>query len=235
MLPTARDGSRFLAALPTAYYAELRPQLEAVTLEQNETVHEPGGAAPHVYFPTGALVSLIAVMKDASSGGIEVAIVGTEGVAAIEPFLGNDAIPLRAFTQMRGTALRIPRDAFITEACGRGPLHDLIARYTPAFFNTVARVAACNGLHEVSERCARWLLMAQDATGDSELELTQEFLSQMLAVRRASVTVAAGILQRAGFVAYHHGMVIVTNRPGLETAACNCYHAIRRTYDEFLG
>ena len=101
MLPTARDGSRFLAALPTEYYAELRPRLEAVTLEQNETVHEPGGASPHVYFPTGALISLVAVMKDASSGGIEVGVVGTEGVGGIEPFFGYDAIPLRAFTQIR--------------------------------------------------------------------------------------------------------------------------------------
>ena len=234
MLPTARDGSRFLAALPTEYYAELRPRLEAVTLEQNETVHEPGGASPHVYFPTGALISLVAVMKDASSGGIEVGVVGTEGVSGIEPFFGNDAIPLRAFTQIRGAAFRMPSDAF-TEVCGRGPLHDLIARYTQAFFNTVARIAGCNCLHEVEERCARWLLMAQDATGSDELGLTHEFLSQMLGVRRASVTVAAGILQRAGYVDYRFGSVRILNGPALEAAACNCYHAIRATYDELLG
>lgn len=234
MPSTARDGSRFLAALPNDYYAELRPRLEAVTLELNDTIYAPGRVPQHVYFPTGALISLIAVMRDASSGGIEVAIVGREGVAGIEPFLGNDAIPLRAFPQVRGTALRMPRDAF-TDACRRDPLHDLVARYTQTFFNQVARVAACNGLHEVEERCARWLLMTQDATGSDTFELTQEFLSQMLGVRRASVTAAAGILQRAGFVEYHHGTIRILDRPGLERAACNCYHAIRATYDGLLG
>lgn len=233
MPSTARDGSRFLAALPNDCYAELRPSLEVVTLEQNDTIYAPGRVPQHVYLPAGALISLVAVMKDASSGGIEVAIVGKEGVCGIEPFLGNDAIPLRAFAQVRGPALRMPRDAFM-EACRRDPLRDLLTRYTRAFFNQVARVAACNGLHEVEERCARWLLMTQDATGSDELGLTQEFLSQMLGVRRASVTVAAGLLQREGFVDYRHGTIKILDRAALEKAACNCYHAIRATYDELL-
>jgi CRP-like cAMP-binding protein len=125
----------------------------------------------------------------------------------------------------------MPADAFNDEL-KRGPLADLVQRYTHVFFNQVARIAACNGLHSIEERCARWLLMTHDRVGNNDnLPLTQAFLSQMLGVRRASVTVAAGVLQSAGLIRYRHGRILIRDRAALEATACECYQAIRDAYD----
>jgi CRP-like cAMP-binding protein len=150
-------------------------------------------------------------------------------------FLGARSIPGEAFCQVAGRALRVPAEALIREASTRGPLHDLLQRYTQALFNQVAQTAACNRAHSIDERCARWLLITHDQVGADRFPLTQQFLAMMLGVRRAGVNAAAGILQRAGFVRYRRGVITVTDRPGLESAACACYRIVRDEFERLLA
>src|SRR5919112_2242217 len=176
---------------------------------------------------------MVAYMEDGDAA--EVGLVGHEGFAGLPVLLGGDSDDLEAMVQAPGTALQMDATAFREELDRLPALRTLLLRYALVQHGQVARTAACNGRHQIDQRLARWLLMAHDRAEGDEYPMTHEFLSMMLGVRRAGVTVAAGALQKAGFIRYEKGRIQVTDRPGLESASCECYGIARRAFDALPG
>jgi CRP-like cAMP-binding protein len=225
--------NRLLAALARADYAVLEPHLERVTLNVHDVLAEAGEAFTHVYFPESGAVSIVTYMSDGS--GVEVGTMGNEGMAGLPAFLEADASESRTFCQVAGVALRLPAHELVLASAGRPNIRRLLNRYTQAYLSLVAQGAACNRLHTIEQRCARWLLMTHDRSAGSDvLYLKQEFLALMLGVRRIGVTIAAGALQEAGLIRYRRGNIRVTDREGLEGAACECYGVIRERFDVLM-
>jgi CRP-like cAMP-binding protein len=225
--------NRLLAGLPPEEDAQLRPYLERVSLRVKAVLYEPYQPISSIYFPETGVLSIVATMRDGKSA--EVGLVGPEGMLGLPVFLGGETSPRRAFAQMPGESLRIAAAAF-TEVVPRvGTLVQRLQRYTQVMFTQVSQSAACNTLHAIAPRCCRWLLLTHDRVGGDEFLLNQEFLAQMLGVRRASVSAVAATLQRAGLIRYRWGRMTVVNRPGLEAAACECYQIIVTEYERLLG
>jgi CRP-like cAMP-binding protein len=180
-----------------------------------------------VYFPNGGVISITTVLQDGTS--VEAATVGDEGMVGIEAFLREDPIaPGETLMQVPDTdGERISVEDFRRELGAHGALDSLIGRYTQVVIAQMMQTTACNALHDVSQRCARWLLMTHDRMHEQHFRLSHEFLAVMLGVKRQTVSVIAGALQQAGYISYVHGRVIVLDRPGLEAAACECYPLIR--------
>lgn len=231
--PQASEPNRLLAALPEEEYEQLRPALEPVSLSLKRVLFNPNEPIEHVHFVRSGVVSLVANMEDRTV--VELATVGNEGMVGLSVFLGADAIPVQAFVQIPGHATRMPADQFKAAIGSSHRLPELLNRYTQALFLQIAQGAACNRVHSIEERCARWLLLTHDRVDSDHFELTQEFLGQMLGVRRPSVNVAARTLQQAGLIRYSRGNITVLDRAGLEAAACECYRIIRQEYDRLLG
>lgn len=226
-------GNRILDALPPRELERLLPALAPVSFELKHRLLEPGKAIGSVYFPVSAVVSLLTTMDDDSC--VEVATIGNEGIVGVPVFLGAQAMGARDLYQVQVPGRTVAMDtATFLEATGRDPLRGLVERYAQALFSQVTQQVACNGLHSVEERCSRWMLLTHDRVGSNEFPLTQEFLSQMLGVRRASVTLAAGALQNAGFIRYSRGRIAIIDRDGLENASCECYRTIRTEFDRLL-
>ncbi len=225
--------NRLLAALPKGDHARLVPELEQVSLGVKDVLYEADAPITHVYFPLNGVMSLVIEMKDGRT--VEVGTVGNEGMVGTPVFLGAEESPTRAFSQVPGDALRMRVGAFKAEVSNGGPLQDLVRRYTQAMVNQISQSVACNHLHSVEQRMCRWLLMTHDRVGGGEFPLTQEFLAQMLGVRRPSVSVVAGILQKAGLIQYHRGRMAILDRPGLEAASCECYEVVRKEFDRLLN
>ncbi len=230
----ARRSNRLLGALPAEDYARLNEQLQRRDVEQKQDMGGAGQRIDEVHFPVDAVVSILTRMDDGPS--VEIATIGNEGVVGLTVAWGGDAMNPReiATVQAPGEVESMDAGAFRAELQRQGALASLIERYTLAFFSQVSQQVACNGLHSVEQRCARWLLLTHDRVGVDEFPMTHEFLAQMLGVRRASVTVTAGILQRAGFVEFRRGRVTVVDRDGLEGSACECYGVTREVYDRLL-
>jgi CRP-like cAMP-binding protein len=207
--------------------------MDDVALAIRDTLYRANGPIRHVYFPRSGLISMVIIMKD--GGTSEVGVVGNEGMAGVPAFLEADRSPTEVFCQIPGECRRLPAAAFKEEIWRDGPFRTLVQRYTQALLNLVFQSTACNHHHSVDSRCARWLLMTHDRVGADEMPLTQEILAMMLGVRRPSVTVAAGMLQRAGFIRYHRGRLTVLDRAGLEAAACECYRVVRDEFDRLLS
>jgi CRP-like cAMP-binding protein len=224
--------NHLLAILPREALARLQPHLESVALAFRERLYAPNEPISQVYFPCSAVVSLVLPLDGGAV--IEVATVGNEGMLGLPAFLGAGSVPDEAFCQVPGQALRLGAQILRQETAGGGPLHDVLLRYTQGLMNQISQSAACNRAHSIDERCARWLLMTHDRAGRDRFPLTQEFLAQMLGVRRAGVSAAASILQRAGFIRYSRGMMTITDRPGLESAACGCYRIVRDEFERLL-
>jgi CRP-like cAMP-binding protein len=180
----------------------------------------------NTYFINSGLASILTVMPSGKS--VEVGLVGAEGWVGLPLLVGFKTSPTRAVTQIAGTAFRVSAKDFASVLRECPELSRLLQRYSQEFALQVTQVAACNRLHNVNQRLARWLLVSQDRVGGSNFLMTQEFLSFMLGTRRASVTVAAGVLQKAGLITYKRGKVTIENRPELEKAACDCYGILAR-------
>ena len=222
-----------LAALPAAALARLRPHLRRVQLPQGLVLYEPGEPIVDVYLPDGAVVSLLAVGE--GDEAVEAGLVGAEGLVGLPIVLGATAAPHRAVCQLAGAAWRLPAAAFAAEAGRDGPTRARLARYAQALLVMTAQGALCNARHPVPRRAARWLLLARDRSGADDLPLTHEFLAQMLAVRRASVTEALAPLQAAGLLRQDRGQVVLCDRAGLEAVACSCYPLIRAEFAAFAA
>lgn len=225
--------NRLLAALPTEEYSRLVAHMEPIHLQLRQSLYEPEEPIKNVYFIRSAVVSLLSLMEDGSA--VEVGTVGNEGMVGLPVFLGAKSIPGLAMAQIAGEALKMRVDVFKAQVTPSSELYSLLQRYTQALFNLIAQVAACNRLHSVEERLCRWLLMTQDRVGSSEFPLTQEFIAQMLGVRRPSVSLVATTLQKAGLIRYIRGQMTLLDREGLEAASCECYAIIQREFERLVN
>jgi len=226
---TARRNA-LLAGLTDDQLAILLPDLEHVPLPLGQVLHEPGRPVVAVFFPLTGVVSIVAELD--GDEVVEAATVGREGMAGLSVFLGAAAPTERALVQVAGAALSMPTARFsLAVAAVDGPLTLRLRRYTQAMFTQLARNAACNRVHPVAQRAARWLLSTGDRMGSPSFELTQEFLGQMLAVRRQSVSDAARALAEDGCISYTRGAVTILDRARLHAHACDCYDVIRRAYE----
>jgi len=229
---TAKEDNRLLAALDGSERKRLQPQLEPVTLGYGEVLFEPRQEITHAYFVRRGVV---AAVRDLGRGdGIAVASVGSEGMIGTSLVLGERTTASRALVHIAGSALRIEADVLLGALARRPGWRRLLQRYARALLNQVAQTAACNLLHTVDERCAKWLLLTHDRVGRPSFALPRELLAQMLGVRRPAASLAAGMLQRAGAITYIRGHVVVVDRVALEAISCACYWAILAEYQGLL-
>ena len=233
-----RHSGRVEASRTSAHSGPERPiyppeVVERVALSVKEVIYEPFEPIPYIYFPETGVTSILVIMGDGKAS--EVGLVGNEGMLGLPVFLGAETSPGRSYSQVPGESRRMAAPAFTEVLPRAGTLARRLQRYTQALFTQVSQSAACNNLHEIAQRCCRWLLMTHDRVGGAEFVLTHEFLAAMLGVRRASVSAVAATLQRAGLIRYHRGQMTIINRPGLEAAACECYRIITTEYDRLLG
>jgi CRP-like cAMP-binding protein len=227
------ERNRLLRAIPDDEYARLQPYLEPFQLEPMQILTEPGERIEHVYFPQTGIVSVLRRMRDGTL--IEVITIGREGMAGIAVTLGDPESSLVISGQVPGASGRVDAEAFTDLLPNLPRLEELLRRYALTVFEQTSQSLACNSLHSIEQRCARWLLMTHDRVDGDEFILTHEILAQMLAVRRAGVTEAAGALQRAGVISYTRGRITIRDRAGLERFACECYGAVRDQFDRLLG
>ena len=226
-------SNRFLRALPEATLERIWPGLERVELLRGQVVGRMNQHVGHVYFVNRGLISLVKTMLDGRT--IEIGAVGIEGVTDPYALCGIDAVMLETIVQVAGTAFRIRIDTLRDAVRHDDAFVDLTHRYIRFCYHQLAQTAACNRLHSLEERCCRWLLIAHDSALSDTFPLTHEFLAMMLGAQRGGVTIAANALKKAGLIHYTHGMVTVTNRSGLEEAACECHRSIEHELHAVFG
>jgi CRP-like cAMP-binding protein len=209
-------------------FAAIFPQLEIVQLGLRQTLYEDGASPGDVYFPMDCVISVVTTMKTGSA--IETATVGYEGMCGAQTALGSQAMFGRWFCQIPGRAYKMSLPHFLSAYESDARLRFEVGRYLQAVIDVLSQSVACNRLHLVSERCARWLLMSADRVRSADFPLTHEALATMLGVRRAGVSVAAAALQAAGFLSYRRGRFHMIDTRGLETAACECYGVTRAIF-----
>lgn len=225
--------NQILAALPDREYQRLIPNLELVTLSNRQLLYNIGETIKYVYFPHQALVCFLSLLEDGST--TEVGAIGKDGMVGLPVCWGGNSTNIQAIVQVPGYAMRMKAEQLKTEFDRGDVLQRLLLLYTQALFSQVAQTAACNRHHTVEQRLARWLLTAQEHIEADELELTQEFISQMLGTRRSGITVAATNLQQAGMIRYSRGKITVLDREKLKLAACECYSVIKQEFSRLLG
>lgn len=219
-------SNRILLSLSDDEYRAVRPHLHFVEMPHHRTLHEPHRLVKFVHFPNRGLISLVVELKSGKS--VEAGLLGNEGAAGIPAVLGLDRSPLREIVQIDGNAFRI-KIGTLKELLSSSPqFASLLSRFAAGLAMQVAQTAACNRVHRVEERLARWLLIAQDRVESGVISITQDFLATMLGTDRPTVTIAAGILQKAGTIAYSRGVIKVVNRKKLEDFACECYALVRQ-------
>lgn len=225
--------NHLLELLPRKDRQRLLAASEPVQLALSDILCEPGQATRHVYFPTDGFISLVALVE--GSPGVEVGMVGREGMLGAQLALGVAEAPWRAVVQGQGAAWRITTAAFRRELALSPQLGRGLNRYLYVLMAQHAASAGCLRFHLIGQRLARWLLMSQDRAHSEKFHVTHEFLAYMLGMRRVGVTAAASAMQKEGLIEYHRGELTVLNRKGLEAAACGCYAADRQTYAALLG
>lgn len=229
----APTSNRILNALPPEEYDHLSPHLEHVTLSLRQVLYRPEQPFTHVYFPESGTVSIVSVFEDGRH--VEVGMVGNEGMFGVNVFMGSISTPLEAIVQLPGDGYRMRADVLRAEFKRGGALQDMLLRYTQAFITQIAQNAACNRAHHIEGQVAKWLLMCRDRSPSQELELTQEFIATMLGVRRPGVTETAGLLRDKGLIEYVRGRIVITDREGLESLACECYRLVKNEFARMVG
>jgi CRP-like cAMP-binding protein len=224
--------NHLIERLPLRERTRLLALCEPVQLVLSEVLCEAGAPLRHVYFPTEGFISLVAQVDQ--HPGLEVGMVGREGMVGSPLVLGLPVLPTRALVQGAGASWRIPTPAFRRELATSLPLQKQLARYVYVLMAQTVAAAGCLRYHPIGQRLARWLLMSQDRAHGDRFHVTHEFLAYRMGVRRVGVTIAAGDLQRRGLITYRRGELNVLDRPGLEAAACSCYAIDRRVYAQYL-
>src|SRR5688500_11124218 len=232
----AHDGvaeNGLLSGLPAELWDRIAPLFDRVSVAARKIVVQPNEPNTHLWFPVTAVFSIITIMPDGRA--VEVGTAGPEGMVGISVLLGVDSMPRQIFAQIAGEVLRIDRSAFLSALERHPDFRARLLRYAQAFIDDVAQSVACNRLHTLEQRCARWILKTHDRVHGDYLPLTQQFLAFMLGVRRAGVSVAAESLQRAGLIRYQRGKVTVLDRAALEEVACPCYRINRDNFARTMG
>ncbi len=225
--------NRLLATLSDEDYEELAPSLSPVRLRHRDVVAERGKPATHVYFPCGAVLSVLTYMQ--SGAAVEVGTIGMEGFFGLELLVGGKRWTETTLCQVEGDSLCMPAGAFHDAIAGDTPLRRITQRYLMAYLALVSQSVACNRLHNIEERFARWVLMTHDRVNGDEFFLTQDFIADMLGVHRPSVSLVAGAFQQAGFIKYSRGKMSILNREGLEDASCECYAVSKNQFAKVLS
>ncbi|HVG31819.1 MAG TPA: Crp/Fnr family transcriptional regulator [Pyrinomonadaceae bacterium] len=221
--------NRLLAALPPKEYEKLAPHMEKVSFEQGQVLYEQNEPIEYIHFPLNGVVSMVVITQTGAS--VEVGLVGREGFVGFQPLLGTKSAQNRAISQIPGHTLRIKSETLKKEFDLEGSLQTILHRQLQSQIVQMSQGAACNRLHEVNERLARWLLMMHDRVEFDKLPLTHEFLSQMLGANRATVSLTAGVFQQASLIRYARGTITILDREGLEEIACECYQIVKAEFD----
>ncbi len=219
-------ANRIMLALPPATLQSVKAHLEPVELKRGFVIYRPDARIEKLYFVNRGLISLVRTMNDGRT--VEIGAVGIEGLMGLEALFGVERATLECIVQLPGTAFRGSPDVLRAEMRRSQLLQALLHGYYNLALSQIAQTAACNRLHTLEQRCCRWLLIAHDSAREESFSLTHEFLAMMLGVQRGGVSLAANALQQAGLIRYARGRITITNRPGLEAAACECYGTIRR-------
>jgi CRP-like cAMP-binding protein len=226
--PSPRDN-HILDALPAEERERLFPHLELVEIVLGTVLYESGDTLRHIYFPTDSIVSLLYILEDGASA--EIAVVGNEGALGVALFMGGETTPSRAIVQSAGFAYRLTGQRLKDEFERHGQMLHVLLRYTQSLITQMSQTAVCNRHHSVDQQLCRWLLLSLDRLPSSQLNMTQELISNMLGVRREGVTNAAGKLQELGVIRYNRGHITVLDRPKLETLSCECYAVVKKETD----
>ncbi|MGE3076249.1 MAG: Crp/Fnr family transcriptional regulator [Dehalococcoidia bacterium] len=224
-----RPTNRILSALSPQAFERIAPDLEPFALNLGTVLYSPGEEITAAYFPERGVISLVTVMQDGRC--VEAAAVGREGLVGLPLYLGRTTANSRWIVQVPDGSYRLSAKSFLRHIEGLPELRLLIDRYASDLIELMAQLSACNAIHSLPERCARWLLVTADRMGTNQFHLTHEFLAEMLGVYRPQVTVAASSLQASGLIRYRRGDVEITNRDGLEEVSCECYEVTRRRID----
>jgi CRP-like cAMP-binding protein len=228
-----RPANKILAALPHDEFDRLQPKLREVSFQLGETIYLPEQEIEYVYFINRGIVSWLAALENGNT--VEAGVIGPEGVAGVAAILGANSTPNEGLVQSPVQASRIGAKDLLSEFRRNGKLNQFMLRFVHSMFIQVAQTAACNRLHTLDQRLARWLLMTHDRIDGAEFPLTQEFLSRMLGVRRAGVSVAANSLRQQQLIDYHRGDIVIIDRVGLEGISCECYKIVKQEYKAYLG
>ena len=225
--------NKLLATLPAEDFERLLPHLTIVRFKFKDILYKQDAKIEYVYFPGGGACSLTKVMHDGNIA--EIATVGNEGVLGASVFFGDDQSFSEVIVQVaEGDGFRMPVDAFVWEMGRRGAFYNRVIRYSQALMSQVMQTTVCNSLHSVEQRCCRWLLMTHDRVTGDDMRLTHEFVSIMLGVRRPTVSLIMGELQKAGLVETQRGMIHIADRTKLEAASCECYGTVKATFARLL-
>jgi CRP-like cAMP-binding protein len=227
------NQNHLLAALLDAEFDRISPYLEPQMMRLGDVLYESGAKLNYVYFPTSAIVSLHYVLENGSSS--EIAGVGNEGILGISLFMGGNSTPSRAVVQTSGHGYRLKSHILMEEFNRAGPVMRLLLRYTQALLTQMSQTAVCNRHHTVEQQLCRWLLLTLDRLDGSELTMTQELIANMLGVRREGVTVAAGTLQKYGYISCRRGHISVLDRAGLESTTCECYDVVKKEFARLMS
>ncbi len=234
LLPLGRSiRNKLIGGLAAKDFDRIRPHLERIALPQHERLLRPDAPTEYVYFPESGMVSLILALEGGHE--VEVGLVGSEGIVGVLAGLGTSRISGEAIVQMAGSGLRMETDRLRKEIGVNPSIRQRLLRYVQALFCQITQTAACNAHHQLPQRLARWLLMANDCTRTNDVNLTHEFLSMMLSVHRPGVTGALKALKDAGIIATGHGRIVIKNRKRLEATACECYRTVKAEYGRLLG
>lgn len=231
MTEQSRPANEILSALLPEEFERLRPKLHEVSYPIGEVLYLPEAEIAQVYFVNSGIVSWLAALENGNT--VEAGVIGPEGVVGVSVVLGASSTPNQALTQSAVQATSIPTQDLVAEFHKGGKLAELSLRFVHVMFTQVAQTAACNRMHTLDQRLARWLLMTHDRIKEDQVPLTQEFLSRMLGVRRAGVSVAANSLRQSGLIDYHRGDIVVLDRKGIERASCECYQIVKHEYDSY--
>jgi CRP-like cAMP-binding protein len=226
--------NRLLAVLCSGVYEKLVPNMKRVSLERGKILHQPGDTIKELYFPIDCLISITITMSDGITA--ETGVVGNREVVGVNAFMGGrETTQTEYIVQIAGSAIKVDAQPLLEEFDRNKHVRDVLLRYTQALIAQISQTTACNSLHALEQRLARWLLEAQDRVSSDDLKLTQEFIADMLGVRRAGVTQAAQKLQESGLIRYRRGHVQILEHRGLEAASCECFRTVKDEYDRLLG
>jgi CRP-like cAMP-binding protein len=226
--------NRLLAILRREVYSKLAPNMKRVSLERGKILHAPGEIIRDLYFPIDCLLSITITMSDGTTA--ETGVVGNREVIGVNAFMGGrETTQTEYIVQIAGSAVKVDARPLLEEFDRNKELRDVLLRYTQALIAQISQTTGCNSLHSLEQRLARWLLEAQDRVESDDLKLTQEFIADMLGVRRAGVTQTAQKLQESGLIQYRRGLIHILDQRGLEAASCECFRTVRSEYDRLLG
>lgn len=233
LLSAAHCSNQLLSKLPAESFQALLPQLSVVRMDFKQVIFERDSLMEYVYFPGGSVLSILSYMHNGTA--VEVATVGNEGFAGIELLIGGELASNTTICQVAGDSYRMAASAFKEAVAGDTPLRRIAQRYLQSHLSQISQSVACNRLHTIEERFARWVLMTHDRVGRNTFHLTHEFLADMLGVHRPSVSLVAGAFQQAGMIKYSRGNLTILNRAGLESTSCECYATVRSQLQRLLA